>query len=145
MGVFPLQALTSLGHECQDLLSPCDGMHVYTDKTSVYTLIRKTFGGNEGPMLTPREKSTPPEKKNNPRRCIKQDSKPNTQPTCYSGPCSLLPKPVIPYPTPEHKITHSCALEESVVTCGRTLKAKSTLRTTDELWSGGGPQRLTPE
>ena len=24
-------ALTHLGHECQDLLSPCDGMHVYTD------------------------------------------------------------------------------------------------------------------
>ena len=36
-----------LGHECQDILSMCDGMHVYTDQTSVYnTLIRKSFGGN---------------------------------------------------------------------------------------------------
>ena len=35
-------------------LSPCDGMHVCTDKTSVYTLVRKSFGGLESePMLTP--------------------------------------------------------------------------------------------
>ena len=37
-------------------------MHVCTDKTSVYTLIRKSFGGEmeSGPMLTPREKSPLP-------------------------------------------------------------------------------------
>ena len=29
--VFLLLAFTHLGHECQDLLSPCDGMHVCTD------------------------------------------------------------------------------------------------------------------
>ena len=28
---FCLPAFTRLGHECQDLLSPCDGMHVCTD------------------------------------------------------------------------------------------------------------------
>ena len=42
-------------------------------------------------MLTPREKSPIPEKillrgGSNPRRCVKQDSEPNTLPTCYSGP-----------------------------------------------------------
>ena len=42
LGVFLLPAFTRPGHECQDLLSPCDGMHVYTDYTSVYTLIRKS-------------------------------------------------------------------------------------------------------
>ena len=31
LGVFLLPALTRLGHERQDLLSPCDGMHVCTD------------------------------------------------------------------------------------------------------------------
>ena len=31
LGVFLLLAFTRLGHECQDLLSPCDGMHVCTD------------------------------------------------------------------------------------------------------------------
>ena len=31
LGVFLLPAFTHLGHECQDLLSPCDEMHVCTD------------------------------------------------------------------------------------------------------------------
>ena len=72
LGVFLLPAFIRLGHECQDLLSPCDGMHVFTDQTSVYTLTRKRvfFGGVGGggggmeskPMLTPREKSPLPEK-----------------------------------------------------------------------------------
>ena len=31
LGVFLLPAFTRLGHEHQDLLSPCDGMHVCTD------------------------------------------------------------------------------------------------------------------
>ena len=31
LGVCLLPAFTRLGHECQDLLSPCDGMHVCTD------------------------------------------------------------------------------------------------------------------
>ena len=31
LGVFLLPAFTHLGHECQDLLSPCNGMHVCTD------------------------------------------------------------------------------------------------------------------
>ena len=39
LGVLLLPAFTRLGHECQYLLSPCGGMHVYTHETSVYTLI----------------------------------------------------------------------------------------------------------
>ena len=31
LGVFVLPAFSHLGHESQDLWSPCDGMHVYTD------------------------------------------------------------------------------------------------------------------
>ena len=56
LSVFLLPAFTHLGHECQDLLSPCDGMHVCTDQTPIYTLIGKSFGGMEQEaMLTPRE------------------------------------------------------------------------------------------
>ena len=29
--MFLLPAFIRIGHECQDLLSPCDGMHVCTD------------------------------------------------------------------------------------------------------------------
>ena len=31
LGVFLLPAFTHLGYERQDLLSPCDGMHMCTD------------------------------------------------------------------------------------------------------------------
>ena len=46
LGVVLLPAFTRLGHERQDLLSLYDGMHVCTDYTSVYTLIRRSFWGN---------------------------------------------------------------------------------------------------
>ena len=42
LDVFLLLALIPEGHEYQDLQSECDGMHVCTDKTSVYILIRKS-------------------------------------------------------------------------------------------------------
>ena len=62
LGVFLLPAFTHLGHECQDLLSSCDGMYVCTDYTSVYTLIRKSVQGMESKaMAAPREKSPLPE------------------------------------------------------------------------------------
>ena len=44
LGVCLSLAFICLGCECQDLLSPCDGMHVCTDLISVYTLIRKLLG-----------------------------------------------------------------------------------------------------
>ena len=31
LGAFLLPAFTRLGHKCQDLLSPCNGMNVCTD------------------------------------------------------------------------------------------------------------------
>ena len=63
LGVFLLLAFTCLQHECQDLLSTCDGMHVRTDKTLVYAFIRKCFWGMESePMFTPSEKSPLPQK-----------------------------------------------------------------------------------
>ena len=43
LGVFLFLAFTHLGHECQDLLSSYDGMHVCPDWISVYTLIRKSL------------------------------------------------------------------------------------------------------
>ena len=44
LGVLLLPAFTHLGHECQDLLSLCNGMHVCTNWTSVYTLIERVLG-----------------------------------------------------------------------------------------------------
>ena len=56
LGVFFLPASTSLGHECEDLLSPCDGVYVCS------TLIWKSFWGMESePMWTLGGKSPLPE------------------------------------------------------------------------------------
>ena len=60
LGVF--HPFTRLGHECQDLWSPCDGMHMCTDQTSLYTLARKSLGEWNQNMLTPTEKSLAQEK-----------------------------------------------------------------------------------
>ena len=49
LGVF-LLAFTHLGHECQDLLSLCKGMHVCTDYTSIYTLMRKSVFREQSPI-----------------------------------------------------------------------------------------------
>ena len=46
VGVFLLPVFSQLGYDRRDLCSPSNGMHVCTDETSVYTLIRKSFGGN---------------------------------------------------------------------------------------------------
>ena len=74
LGVFLLSAFTRQGHERQDLLSPCDEMHVCTDWTSVYTLIRTSIGGN-GVWTHVNSKGKIPSTENvprggsNPRRC----------------------------------------------------------------------------
>ena len=61
LGVFLLPEFTGRGLEYQNLLSPCDGMHVCTDQTSVYTHIRNSLLGMESePMLSPRDKSSLP-------------------------------------------------------------------------------------
>ena len=67
LGVFLVLAFIRLGHERQDLLSPCDGMHLCTDSTSVYTLIQKSFRDMESePVLTPSEKKSPLQEKFSP-------------------------------------------------------------------------------
>ena len=84
LGVFLLTAFTRLGHECQDLLSPCDGVHVCTDQTSVYTLIRKSFCGMEPETVLTLRKNTLYRRlrgASNTRRCTAQASEPNTLPT----------------------------------------------------------------
>ena len=59
LGVFLLLAFICIRHECQDLSSLCNGMHVCTDKTSVYTLIQKNLERMESEQsLTPREKTS---------------------------------------------------------------------------------------
>ena len=57
LGVFLLLAFTCLGHERQDLLSPCDGMHVCTDDLGLCSHLKEFWGVESEPMLTPREKS----------------------------------------------------------------------------------------
>ena len=80
LGVFLLPALTRSGHEYQDLLSPCNGMHVCTGETMVYTLIRKSFGRTESePMSTPRQ--PPPKKKNKKNKQNNNNKKPTKQTT----------------------------------------------------------------
>ena len=70
LGVFLFLAFTRLRHDCQGLLSPCNGMHVCTDKTSVYTLIRKRLGGMESEPMELQGKN-PLYGKNSPQRRIK--------------------------------------------------------------------------
>ena len=70
LGVFLLPAFTRLGHERQDLLSPCDGMHVCTDKTSVYTLIRKISGWNGVRTHVNSKGKIPSTGKNSPQRRV---------------------------------------------------------------------------
>ena len=61
--MFLLPAFIRLGHECQEVLCPYDGMHrLDLGSYSVHTLIRKSFRATESePTLTPKEKSPLPE------------------------------------------------------------------------------------
>ena len=75
LGVFLLPAFTGLGHERQDLLSPCDMKCMCAQTRPRFILSSEgVFGGMEfEPMLTPREKSPLPENvprgRSNPRHC----------------------------------------------------------------------------
>ena len=95
LGVFLLGAFTCLGNECQDLLSPCDGIHGHTDWTSVYTLIQKSFfrEWNQKPCQLQGENipsTRRPRGGLNPWHGITQDGKPNTLPTELFWP--LMPR-----------------------------------------------------
>ena len=95
LAVFLLPAFTHLGHERQDLLSPCDGKHVCRDWTSVYTLIRKSFGGNGvRTHLNSKGKISLPEKK-----FSTEDSR-TASPTHYRR--AIPPPPPPPLAPPPH-------------------------------------------
>ena len=84
LGMSWLPASTRLGHERQDFWIPCDGMHVCTRQTSVYTLIRKSFVVRNRVNTNGQIPSTGnclSRGGSNPRRCIKQDSEPDALPT----------------------------------------------------------------
>ena len=44
LGVFVLPAFTCLGHECQDLLSLCSGMHVRRQDLGLYSHLEEFWG-----------------------------------------------------------------------------------------------------
>ena len=84
--------VAGIRHECQDLLSPCDGMRCAQTRPR-FILSSESFRGMASePMLTPRKEIPAPEKfsPEEDRACIKQDSEPNTLPTSYSGPAAAL-------------------------------------------------------
>ena len=87
--VFLLPAFTCLGHEGQDLLSPCKEMHVCTDYSSVYSRIQKFFLGN-GVRTHVNSKGKSPlleaQRRTNSWCYITKDSEPNTLPTELCGP-----------------------------------------------------------
>ena len=87
LGVFLLPAFTRLGHECQDLLSPCDEIYAQTRPRFILSS-EVVFGGMEfEPMLTPREKSPLPKmspEEDRTRDTV--DSEPKHYQLSYSGP-----------------------------------------------------------
>ena len=56
--VFLLEEITRLGHEYQDLLRPCDEMHVCRPDFGLYSHPRGFYGMESEAMLTPREISS---------------------------------------------------------------------------------------
>ena len=71
LSVFLKPAFTPLGHNCQNLLSPCDGMHTCVHRLDLrlYSRPKEFLGGMESEPITKREKSPLPEK-NSPQRRI---------------------------------------------------------------------------
>ena len=62
LGVFLLPALICLGHECQDLLSPCDGMHVCTLDLCLYSRLKELWGNGVRTYVNSKGKIPSPEK-----------------------------------------------------------------------------------
>ena len=90
LGVFLLLAFTCLGHECQDLLSPCDGMHVCTD-LGVYSHPKEFLGTHvncKGKIHSTGKIFLRGEL--NLHQCIKQDSEPNTLPAELFRPLCII-------------------------------------------------------
>ena len=63
LGVFLLPAFTRLGHERQDLMSTCDGMHgVHRLDLGLYSHPKEFWEMESEPMLTSKQKSPLPER-----------------------------------------------------------------------------------
>ena len=93
LGVFSLPAFTRRGHECRHLLSPCDGyacVHRLDPGLHSHPKVGGRGGGGEltlTPLTHINSKGKIPSTgiivlrgESNPRRCIKQNSEPNTLP-----------------------------------------------------------------
>ena len=99
LGVLFLQTFTRLGHEFQDLLSPCDGMRMCTHWTSVYTLMRKDLLGNGVRTdVNSKGKKSPqwedPEKGRASEAASRGIASPTHYRLSYSDPRPVTPKPV---------------------------------------------------
>ena len=103
LGVFLLPAFASLGHECQDLLSPCHGMQLCTDKTPAYTLIQKIFLGNgvrthanSSPSTGGSEEQRWTDEIEKMKKQVGQSFSTHTSVTCLLLNCSLFQNPEHP-------------------------------------------------
>ena len=93
LGIFLLPLFTHPGHECQDLLSLCDGMHVCTDETSVYTLIQKSsreWSQNPCELQGKSPLNRRVRRGSNPQCHIMQSSEPNTLQTVLFWPLNTF-------------------------------------------------------
>ena len=92
LGVYLLLAFTCVGHECQDALSPCDGMHVSTDDLGLYCH-PKSFGGLES---GPKGKSPSTGKISEEDRILDAASHKTASPTHYQLSYPTHPPPPSP-------------------------------------------------
>ena len=117
--VFLLQAFAHLEPECPDLLSLCDGMHVCTDYTSVYTQIWKFFWRMESePIVTPREKFPLMEK-----FCPEEDRTHDSTSSRTAGPTNnqwAIPAPSLTSNSTLVACLHFC-LQSTILISGTTL------------------------
>ena len=94
LGVFLLKVYARVGHERQDLWSPCDGnASAHRLDFGLYSHPKEFWGNGVGTHVGSKGKAPStgkilPREASNPRRCIKQDSEPNTLPTSCSSSCT---------------------------------------------------------
>ena len=97
LGVFLSPVFTRLGHECQDLLRLCNGMHRL--ELGLYSHPKELWWNGVRAHVNSKGKIPSTGKillrgGSNPYRCIKQDSEPTTLPTSYSSPLTYTHKHV---------------------------------------------------
>ena len=93
LGVFLLPTFTRLGHDCQDLLSPCESMYVCRLDHGLYSHPKEFFGGNEvkthvnskGKIPSTGKRLSSEEDRTHDTASSMQDSEPNMLTTSYSA------------------------------------------------------------